>query len=54
MGFCDAEVGVLIDVFEVLGVSAAGHADDLLLEDDAVKKITQITIISCFCRHAVT
>ncbi len=52
-GFCDVEVGVLINAFEVLGVSTAGHADGLLLEDDAVKKITQITIISYFCKHAV-
>lgn len=44
LGLCDVEVGVLIDVFEVLGVSAVGHTDGLLLEDDAVKKIIQITI----------
>lgn len=43
-GFCDVEVGVLINVFEVLGVSAVGRADGLLLEDEAVQKITQITI----------
>lgn len=44
LGFCDVEVGVLIDVFEVLGVSAVGNADGLLLEDDAVQKIRQTTM----------
>lgn len=55
-GFCDVEVGVLINVFEVLGVSAVGRADGLLLEDEAVQKITQITIrilvaLVSFCSH---
>lgn len=34
MGFCNVEVGVLIDVCEVLEISAMVHADGLLLEDD--------------------
>lgn len=52
MGLCDVEVGVLIDVFDVLGVSAVGHADGLLLEDDAVQKnkTNNNKDISCFCR----
>lgn len=40
---CDVEVGVLIDVFGVLGDSEVGHADVLLLED-TVQKVTQTTI----------
>lgn len=42
MGFCDLEFGVLIDVCEVLVVSAVGHGDGKLLEGNAVQKITQI------------
>lgn len=44
MGACDVGVGVLIDVFEVLGESEVGHADGLILDDDAVQKITQTII----------
>jgi len=39
LDFCDFEIGVLIDVCEVLGVLAVGH-DGILLEDNAVEKIT--------------
>lgn len=39
----DVGVGVLIDVFDVLGDSEVGHADGLLLED-TVQKATQTTI----------
>lgn len=41
VGFCDVEVGVLIDVFGVLGV---GQVDGLLLEGNAVQNIRQTTI----------
>ena len=43
MGFCNVEVGVLIDVCEVLEISAMVHADGLLLEDDAVQNKRQTT-----------
>lgn len=42
--FCNVELGVLIDVFKVLGVPAGGRADGLLLEGDAAQKTTQTTI----------
>lgn len=54
LGFCDFDVDVLIDVFEVLGVSAVGYADGLLLEDGTVQKNPNNKHISCFCRHVVT
>lgn len=41
LGFRAFDADVLIDVFEMLGVSAVGYADGLLLEDETVQKRTQ-------------
>lgn len=42
LGFCEVDGDVLMDVFEILGESEVGHAVWILLENDAVKKVTQM------------
>lgn len=51
MDLGDFEVSVLIDVFEV-GVSAARHADGLLLGENAVQKIKRQIITSILVSFA--